>query len=299
MHNIIILFIVIFFIPSFETFGQEEDWEVARREGVKFSNTLDSLFLENKYEQITEICNQPSRIFNSVCTFNLIGTYYFLGDSLKSWELLNKVIADYSDGDSDAYTLNNLLSKDYTAYKKFLINSTAKNYIVSHIDSFYMTEPVSDKQSGIILLHLLIEDQWVRNTSSLYDHFKPERRFLLPSKMDSMQAIQAQRDHSTKVFNFYKKQNKVFSKAEVGRIYYWQLLLFFHEWDLTRREFYHELVKQGVKVGALTLEDQANFEAGTEYIIMGSKEYFNHVQEITNQLIKKYSLPSNFRIRLI
>ena len=75
-------------------------------------------------------------------------------------------------------------------------------------------------------------------------------------------------------------------------------MLFFHEWDLTRRSFYHELVKQGVKDGALNIEDQMNFEIGTEFIKMGVEDFFSHRAEIQEAYRKKYSLP-NFRIRLM
>lgn len=297
MPRLILIFISSLLITSFESRGQEKAFDPSTdKERIAFENTLDSLFLEHNFKLIIELCHQPHpQYLNPACTFNLIGTYYFSGDSVACWRLLNKEMAAYK---ADAYSLENLLSKDYTSYKKFLINSTAKNYILSHIDSVYMTEPVSDKENGMELLHLLIEDQWVRYTSSLYDHFKPERRHLLPGHMDSVQAIQAQRDHATRVFNFYKARNKVFSKAEAGRIYYWQLMLFFHEWDLSRRSFYYELVKQGVKDGALNIENQMNFEIGTEFIKMGAKEFGLHREEIQNEYRKKYSLP-DFRIRLM
>jgi|GEM_PF-1098147 len=299
--SIVYIFILSLIISSFEVNAQKKAFDQAaeNKKRLAFENTLDSLFLKEKFERIIDLCNrQHPDYLQPACDFNLIGTYYFLGDSAACWKLLNKEIAEYSKGDADAYALSNLLSKDYTSYRKFLQNSTAKNYILSKIDSIYLTEPVSDKENGIKLLHLLIEDQWVRNTSSLYDHFKPERRHLLPSQMDSTQAIQAQRDHSTSVFNFYRTRNKVFSKAEVGRIYYWQLSLFFHEWDLARRNFYHELVKQGVENGILSIENQANFEVGTEYIIMGVDDFFKHREEIQEKYRKKYSLP-NYRIRLM
>lgn len=300
MTRTIIIFLLSLTVTSFESNGQEKpfDQAAADSERIAFTNTLDSLFLKNQYERIKEICG-PSPAVYSICNYNLIGAYYFTGDSLKSWELLNRLIAAHNDGDADAYTMGILLSKDYAAYKKFLINSTAKSYILGKIDSFYMTEPVSDKGNGLTLMHLLIEDQWVRNTSSLYDHFKPERKFLLPSKMDSAEAIQAQLDHCTKVFNFYKSKNKVFSEAEVGWIYHQQSLLFFHEWNLKRRAFYHELIRKGVKNGALEPAFQANFEAGTLFIKMGSDEFFKHRSAIQEDLKKKYALPADYRIMLI
>jgi hypothetical protein len=179
-----------------------------------------------------------------------------------------------------------------------MIISTAKDYVMNYIDSFYLTEQVSDKENGIELLHLLLDDQWIRHTSSLYDKFRHGRRHLLTSQMDSVQAIHAQIDHCTKVFDFYKIQNKVFSKSEVGRIHYWQMMLFFHEWDLERRKFYHELVKQGVNNGSLDIEEQMNFEIGTLYIQMGVDEFFKQYDNIQEEYRIKYSKP-NFRIRLM
>lgn len=294
-----ILFLIILILANFEYFGQEAklSYEDINKEKVIFTNMLDSLFVENRFNKIVEICNQEHpEYFGRICTYNLIGTYYFLGDSVESWRLLNKEIREY---DSDAYSLDNLLRVDYTSFKKFMIFSTAKNYVMNYIDSFYLTSPVSNKENGIELLHLLLDDQWIRHTSSLYDYFKSERRHLLPSKMDSTQAILAQLDQCTTVFNFYKKHNKIFSKEEVGRIYYMQMMLFFHEWDLERRKFYHEIIIKAVGNGVLEMEDRANFEAGTEYIILGVDEFFKQRAELEESYKKKYSLPDNYRIRLM
>lgn len=299
MKKQIITLILSFLIPYYSLIAQDgvSNKSNEENERIAFENTLDSLFLENGYEQIVNLCLQSNKNYlNKICVYNLIGSYYFLGDSVKSWELLNKEISEYK---TDAYSMNNLLNKDYASYKKFLQKSSAKNYILNQIDSFYMTEPVFNKEDGIKLLHLLIDDQWVRYISDLYDKFKPERKFLLPSQMDSTQAILAQLDHCTTVFNFYKKHNKIFSKAEVGRIYYWQLMLFFHEWDLERRKFYHKLVIKAVENGVLEMKDRANFEAGTEYIILGVDEFFNRRAELEERYKKKYALPDNYRVRLM
>lgn len=244
-----------------------------------------------------ETCKDP--VTGTICAYNMIGVHYFLGDSTKAWEMLDKEIERmkaYSD--FNAYALDNLLEKHYNAYRKFLRESTAKAYILDVMDSVYMTENVSDKENGLELLHLLVEDQWVRRMSSLYDKFDRERTHPLPSDMDSMQAIQASLNHCTEVFNFYKKRDKVFSEAEVGRIYYWQRLMFFHEFNLERRDFYHELVVSAVNSGVLEADDQADFEAGTEYTKLGSADFFKRKAELEARYKKKYSLPDDYRIRL-
>ena len=294
------IFIVSIGFTIFTSFGQEGNSAVKGVSKIDFLNTLDSLFHEDELTPIITICNgsQPDYLI-PICNSNLIAVYYFLGDSVKSWNLLDREIKP-AKGYPDAYSLaEDILTRDQASFKKFLRASTAKDYILRYIDSFYMTELVYDKKNGLELLHLLVEDQWVRNTSSLYDYFKAERKYLLSSLMDSMQAIQAQRDHSTKVFNFYKNKNKVFARAEVGRIYYWQLMLFFHDWDLERRKFYHQLVIDGVESGALKMEDRANFEAGTEYILLGVDEFFKQRATIEESYKIKYSLPETYRIRLM
>ena len=261
-------------------------------------NTLDSLFLKGEYQRIINFCNESQYRFNSFCRYNLIGAYYFSGDSSAAWRLLNKEITRISsDQSSSSYSLVHLLSNDFSSYKKFLITSTAKSYIISIMDSLYVMEPVTKKESGKELLHLYIEDQWVRKISSLYDWSKPGRKYLLPSELDSIDAIKAQRDHSTKVFNFYQKQNKFFSKTEVGIIYYWQLLLFAHEEDLGRRSFYHRLVKEAVASGVIKIEHQMNFEIRSEIIEMGIKEYVKRRLEIQDAYRKKYSKP-DYRYRI-
>ncbi len=269
------------------------------QEGIERINTLDSLFLKKEYKQIIDICNQPDNSSSSACSYNLIGAHYFSGDSLEAWNLLDKEIAKHKAyPDADAYSLGNLLAEDYTGYWKFLRESTAKDYIFSLIDSLYGVETVLKKRDGLELLHLLIEDQWVRNTSSLYYKYKPERKFLLPSDMDSIQAIGAQDDHRAKVFNFYKSKKKIFSEMEVGRAYYSQMMLLFHETDLKRREYYHELLLDAVKNGAFEMKDRANFEAGTEYWTLGVDEFFKQRAELEANYKKKYSLPDDYRIRL-
>ena len=90
----------------------------------------------------------------------------------------------------------------------------------------------------------------------------------------------------------------MFSKGEVGVMYYWQLMLFFHEQDLTRREFYHEIVQQGVGNGTLKIEDLMNFEVGTRYFQLGVVEFFKQRDAIQEEYRKKYSKPT-FRIRLM
>lgn len=265
---------------------------IADKERIHAINTLDSLCLKGKYQEIINFCDESQYRLNSICRYNLIGGYYFLGDSSTAWSLLNKEINYITSNQSySSYSLDVLLGEDYSSYKKFLMTSSAKSYIVSIMDSLYMMGPYTEKESGKELLHLLIEDQWVRKMSSLYDHFKPDRKYLLPSNIDSTDAIKAQRDHSTEVFNFYQKQNKFFSKSEVGRIYYRQLLLFFHERDLERRTFYHRLVKEAVASGILKIEQQMNFEISSEFIEMGAKEYAKHRLEIQEEYRKKYSKP--------
>ena len=286
--TIIFLFIALSSIAQEKTIAQS----TADRERLQAINTLDSLFLKGKYQEIINFCNESQYRSSSVCSYNLIGAYYFLGDSLAACNVLNKEIARIISYNSiNAHALDYTLSQDYSSYKKFLQVSSAKNYILGIIDSLYMQEPVTEKESGKELLHLLIEDQWVRKMSSLYDHFKPDRKYLLPSNIDSIDAIKMQRDHSTEVFNFYQKQNKLFSKGEVGGIYYLQLLLFFHEWDMTRRDFYHKLLKEGVTSGAFKIEAQMNFEMSTQFIEMGALEFSKHRDEIQEEYRKKYSKP--------
>ncbi|MCB9046204.1 MAG: hypothetical protein H6550_08690 [Chitinophagales bacterium] len=279
--------ILVFFMVSMLSCAHS----IAQDKYIHTINTLDSLFLKGEYKAIISFCDESKYELNSDCRYNLIGAYYFSGDSAGAWRLLNNEITRITSNSSSAYSLDVLFDKDYSSYKKFLLTSTAKKYIMGLVDSIYMLEPVTEKESGKELLHLVIEDQWVRKMSSLYDHFQPDRKYLLPPSIDSMDAIKAQKDHCTKVFDFYQKQNKLFSETEVGTIYYLQLLLFFHEWDMTRREFYHKLLKEGVTSGAFKIEAQMNFEMSTQFIEMGALEFSKHRDEIQEEYRKKYSKP--------
>jgi len=75
MSRKIILFISTLLILYFHSFGQEEDRDRERREKLEFTNTLDSLFLENQYHKIIDICGEAST--GSIRAYNLIGVYYF------------------------------------------------------------------------------------------------------------------------------------------------------------------------------------------------------------------------------
>lgn len=290
----ILLFLILSIFAYARSIAQEKGvaQSTADQERIHAINTLDSLCLKVKYEEIINFCNESKYHSSSICTYNLIGAYYLLGDSSIAWSLLDKEINRITSNQSNSpYALGVLLSIDYSSYKKFLMTSSAKSYIVSIMDLLYVMEPITEKERGKELMHLLIEDQWVRKMSSLYDHFKPDRKYLLPPSIDSMDAIKAQRDHCTEVFDFYQKQNKLFSKTEVGRIYYQQLLLFFHEWNMTRRDFYHKLLKEGVTSGAFKIEAQMNFEMSTQFIEMGALEFSKHRDEIQEEYRKKYSKP--------
>ncbi|MBW7913830.1 MAG: hypothetical protein H3C54_09090 [Taibaiella sp.] len=293
MKNML-LFLILNIFACARSIAQEKGvaQSIADKERIQAINTLDSLCLKDKYQEIINFCDESKYHLSSVCTYNLIGAYYLLGDSATAWRLLDKEINGITSNSSNSpYALDVLLGEDYSSYKKFLLISSAKNYIINTIDSLYVMEPITEKESGKELMHLLIEDQWIRKMSSLYDHFKPGRKHLLPGKIDSMDAIKAQRDHCTKVFDFYQKQNKLFSKTEVGRIYYRQLFLFFHEWDMTRRDFYHKLLKEGVTSGAFKIEALMNFEMSTQFIEMGALEFSKHRDEIQEEYRKKYSKP--------
>lgn len=290
----ILLFLMLNIFVCAQSIAQQKSvaQSIADTERIHTINTLDSLCLKGKYQEIINFCSESKYLSSSICRYNLIGAYYLLGDSSIAWSLLDKDINRITSNPSnDSYALEFLLGIDYSSYKKFLLISSAKNYIISIIDSLYMLEPITEKESGKELMHLLIEDQWIRKTSSLYDHFTPDRKYLLPSKIDSIDAIKMQRDHSTEVFNFYQKQNKLFSKTEVGRIYYWQVLLFYHERDMERRVFYHKLMKEAVASGVFKIEQQMNFEISSEIIEMGIKEYAKRRLEIQERYRKKYSKP--------
>ncbi len=62
---------------------------------------------------------------------------------------------------------------------------------------------------------------------------------------------------------------------------------------MTRRDFYHKLLKEGVASGAFKIEAQMNFEMSTQFIKMGALEFSKHRDEIQEELRKKYSKPES------
>ena len=165
----ILLFLILNIFACAQSIAQEKGvaQSIADKERINAINTLDSLCLKDKYQEIINFCSESNYHLNSVCTYNLIGAHYFLGDSIIAWSLLDKEINRITSNSSNSpYALHLLLGEDYSSYKKFLMTSSAKSYIVSIMDSLYMMESITEKESGKELMHLLIEDQWVRKTPS-------------------------------------------------------------------------------------------------------------------------------------
>lgn len=127
----ILLFLILNIFACAQSIAQEKGvaQSTADKERLHAINTLDSLCLKDKYQEIINFCNESKYHLSSVCRYNLIGAYYLLGDSSIAWSLLDKEINRItSNPGNSSYALDVLLGEDYSSYKKFLLISSAKNY---------------------------------------------------------------------------------------------------------------------------------------------------------------------------
>lgn len=226
-----------------------------------FINKMDSLFIAKNYIEIINECNKPHPYYNqNQANYNLIAACYFNGDVKKAFSLLDRKINDCNN----AFATLDILFVDATGYRYFLNEPQVKGHILKSIHQKLGEEPISDRKNAKKLLELYIEDQMTRFMSRMYINVLSGTRFPYPDLLDDSTTAHQKKRIDTDVFSFYKNAGKLFSKEEIGSMASIQLLLFFHEGDLKRREFYLELLKVAVKKDYFPLRREIDFQIATE-----------------------------------
>lgn len=277
-------------ILSAQTFDEREQSK------LQFTNYLDSLNSKDRFDLIIDTCTKElPNYLSAIQQFNLIGAYYYLGDTFKARELMNEALVQQG---IEARSALNILSIDYAVYKRYLLENKMKDVILDYMNDKFKCEDHSEELLGLELMHLYVHDQWLRYSSDVYNKLKTGRTYLHRTGMDSTVFMYLQELHTDTVFSFYRKTERLFSQKEIGTLAFVQSALLFHEWNLERRDYYHTLVKNAVMNGDFSEELLMNFEAGTQYIILGIEEYFKRREEIQNELRIRYNKP-DYHIRLL
>lgn len=260
----------------------------------EFINKIDSLFVHQQYGAIIEECNKEQPRYNKqTADYNLIAAYYFIGAKEKSLALLENKIASYAT----AFSITDILMGDYTGYRHFVEVPEIKKYLMNTIYEKLEEENITDTENATILLKLVLDDQLTRNNAKMYTKVLSQTRFPYEHLIDDSTTMFNVDQIRKRVLDFYKKTGKIFSKEDVGSLYSSQFVLFFHEGDLDRREFYLSLIQEGVKNEVLSLKQEINFRIATEMLLMGDISKYPS-PEIIEKYRKQYNMPDYYYIFL-
>lgn len=254
---------------------------------------LDSLFLRKEYKSIIQECKRisPEGHLGSIIRYNLISANFFDGNVDLSKRLVDKELSRHTSG----FGASTLLSENYTGYLNFLSIDANWNYIEKIVKQIAIEAAVAEKhtekEKELKLFNFFIADQKNRlfydytvvNKSRLYKFkkYKTERQF--EKKAEQI---------CKEIFDFYLKEGKLFSKAEVGEFYYIQLLFLLHDNDTKRREYYLELLNDAVSAGVFPVNKKIDFLIINE---LNKVEWRNMNEVVTEQeeiMRKQYNLPN-------
>lgn len=278
----------LFLTVSAQQGNASKDLASEKRAQSGFINKMDSLFTAKNYSEIINECNKVHPYYNQTqANYNLIAAYYFNGEPEKSFSLLKRKIQDCNT----AFSALNILLVDATGYRYFLDEPKVKGRILKSIYQKLEEESISDRKNAKKLLDLYIDDQMTRFMSRMYLSVLSATRFPYPGLLDDSTTVLRKKQIDTDVFNFYKHTGKLFSKEEIGSMATTQLLLFFHEGDLKRREFYLELLKVAVKKDHFPLQREIDFQIATELAKNGDISSFPS-PDLVEKYRKLYNTPT-------
>lgn len=282
-----------------------------------FGIIMDSLFAAKKYRVINSICRDTNvqKEFPAITGIYPIVTYFMLGDTLKSNQLLNKRIRNYSKSShpiADAVFMVDLHSDllGWLYYRNIPENGRKIDSIIIGV---YKMENVSAHKYGLQLLKFLITDQvsrdyfnylypWGDNKEKPNIILKQQWMSLValgdtpktPSMfpIDSSSLRKIMRENVNKVYKLYKESGRVFSSKEVGSMDFEQYLLFAHDGNLIHRKYYLKLIKKGVNDNVCDASRIISFILRTEYTeSKDKKKYFKTLPTRMDSLKKEYNVP--------
>lgn len=271
---------------------QEKEMEALRQH-------FDSLFLKKEYKKIISECESRSSDvhLSAIVRYNLIAAYFFAGDVVLSRKLIQKELSKYSSG----IAASTLLSENYTGYLYFLINNKNWEYVEKCVKEIamedFVVEKITQKEKGIQLFDFFLADQKNR---LFYDYTAENRDVLYKYKnYKTKRAFEKEVEQICKdVFEFYKKEGKLFSKNEIGELHYIQLVFLLHDSNPERRAYYLEILSNAVSSGVFPIDKKIDFLIVNELIKVDWKNMTKVVTEQENKFRKEYELP-NYKFSLV
>lgn len=272
---------------------QEKDREVLRQ-------YFDSLFQKKEYTSIIQAyeSKSPEQHLEGIVKYNLIAAHYFAGNNGVSQSLIQKALENYSSSGIGASTL---LSENYTGYLYFLSVDENWKYIEKLVKEIALqaaiakkdTEPAKEQQLFDFfiadqknrLFHDYVEER--KNRSYKFEGYKTQQAF-----DETAEGI------CKEIFEFYRKEGKLFSKSEVGELHYIQLVFLLHDSDLKRRAYYLEILDHAVAAGVFPIDKKLDFLIVNELIKANWENMTKVITEQESKLRVAYQLP-NYRFSLV
>lgn len=252
-----------------------------------FIQKLDSLFVQEQYAAIVAECKKEQPDYNrKAADFNQIAACYFMGEKEKAFALLDHSMRTCPN----TFAILDILTGDYTGYRQLLAVPEVKAHLMTGIYQKLDEETLSEKEHARALLACIIADQWNRYMSSGATMRLSKTRFPYPYLEDRSITQSKSKQISTDVFEWYQETGKLFSKAEVGSLYPYQLLLLFHEPDLSRRAYYLELLQAAVQQDIFPLVQEINSRIATELAATGDISSLPS-PELVERYRKEYDMP--------
>lgn len=268
------------------------------REGLR--QHFDSLFLKKEYKSIIKECEIKSleQHLDGVVKYNLIAAHYFAGNKAMSRTLIQQALKNYASSGIGASTM---LSENYTGYLYFLSIDENWNYIEKQVNDIAQQAAIAKKdmepEKEQQLFGFFIADQKNR---LFYDYkANDQNRLYKFGNYKTQQTFEDEVEQICKeIFNFYKKEGKLFSKSEVGELYYIQLVFLLHDSDPKRRAYYLDILNNAVTVGVFPIDKKLDFLIVNELIKVNWENMTQVVTEQENKLRIEHQLP-NYRFSLV
>lgn len=259
-----------------------------RKEAEILSRRFDSLFLKKEYNTIINECESKSSEshLDKILRYNLIAAHYFAGNKELSKSLIQKELTKHTTGVS----ASTLLSENYTGYLYFLSIDENWEYIEKRVNKIAAQADISEKEKRAELFDFFIADQKIR----LFYDYKAndvDRLFKFENYITKQEFEEKGKRISNAIFEFYRKNGKLFSKEEVGDLHYIQLVFLLHESDLKRREYYLEILSNAVNAGVFPIEKKLDFLIANELIKVNWENMTDVIAEQEIKMRTAYGLP--------
>ncbi|CDT07077.1 exported hypothetical protein [Sphingobacterium sp. PM2-P1-29] len=263
-----------------------------------FANFMDSLFANKHYRKILDIYYDTTNTkFRDIKTGNAIAAYYMLGDTLRSDSIISSIVNCCNKkgkaNASEAYW--KLQFNNSVGWVYYLNNPYNKSKIDTLLCNILKLQELKNAKISEKILLMYVNDQYCRNQTDIYYwNISGTRRVPRLFEIDSIRYLKMQKQTADDVFKLLQESKRIYGKEEIGTDYaFYLLFLLIHEDDMTRRDYYLKLIKEGVKTGVCTKSNIINFILRTEYIQAGPEgleKYTKGLDARIAELVKEYDV---------